>query len=402
MNIKRLLLNASSVLAIAGIGLYLFILNQSPKAHYPWQGFYYQSIDEYADAFGLPKDKIDAKTFTLLSDGLAHDKNNIYFGNTILPYQSSTEITDKKVQLLNDYQNNLCQNTSPTWDINTLEVLDIFGAVARDNNNAYFRCNKIEIPVNSIQILARALYTDGKTVFNENLPSQINLNSFQNLGFGYVKDTKNVYTQPFALAYEPFKSTDAESFIVINGSFARDKKHYFYKKIQLTDIDYETFKPFTFYAVDKNKAYYFQNPTQIKAIPYVDYESFEEINKFYAKDKKNLYYENSPIPNINIKDITMNKFGILHNDTQVIINDELINIADPKTFKKLGKDSFTPFYKDQYQVYFKNKPIPDADPKTFELIETQVLGLNYAKDKKGCFKGNQRNQCPTEEEVNNL
>lgn len=402
MNIKKLLLNASSILAITGIGLYLFILNQSPKMHYPWQGFYYQSIDEYADAFGIPKDKINTQTFTLLSDGLAYDKNHIYFGNTILPYQSLSEISDKKSQLLNDYQKNVCGDISPIWDINTLEILDIFGAVTRDNNNVYLRCNKTDIPINNIQILAQALYTNGKTVFNENLPSQIHLNSFQNLGFGYIKDAENIYTQPFALTYEPFKSIDAKSFIVINGSFARDKNHYFYKKTKLTDIDYETFKPFTRYAVDKNRAYYFQNPTQIKTISNVDYESFEEINKFYAKGRNNLYYTSTLVPNINIQNITMNDFGILHNDTHVIIDDEAIIVSDPNTFQKVGKDGFAKFYKDQYQVYFKNKPIPDADPKTFELIETQVLGRNLAKDINGCFQGNQRSQCSTEEEINNL
>lgn len=402
MQIKKSLLNASSILTIVGIGLYLFILNRTPTVQYPWQGFYYQSIDEYADAFDLPKDKIDAQTFTLLSDGFAHDKNNIYFGNTILPYQSTSEITDKKIQLLNDYQNNICQNTSPTWDINTLEILDIFSGIARDSNHVYFRCNKIKIPVNNIQMLARALYTDGKIVFNENKILSIDLSSFQNLGFGYIKDSENVYTQPFAWDYEPLKDADSESFIALNETFARDKNHYFYKKIKLTDIDYETFKPFTRYAVDKNRAYYFQNPTQIKTISNVDYESFEEINKFYAKDKSNLYYGNSPIPNINIKDITMNKFGILHNNTHVIIDDEAIITVDPNTFHKVGKDGFAKFYKDQYRVYFKNKPIPDADPKTFELIETQILGRNLAKDINGCFQANQRIPCLTEEEINKL
>lgn len=398
MNIKRLLLNASSILAIAGIGLYLFILNQSPKAHYPWQGFYYQSIGEYANAFGLPEEKIDTKTFTLLSDGLAHDKSNIYFGNTILPYQSPTEITDKKIQLLNDYQNYVCQDVSPIWDINTLEVLDIFGSVARDKDHAYFQCQKIDAPKEQIQVLAQYLYTNGQTIFNNNEKSIISLDGFSNLGNRFVKDKKHVYEQKFGVTYEIIEGADPNLFVVINDNFSRDQNHFYYQKIKLSNIDYPTFKPFIRHAVDKNRAYYFMNPGQISLTYSVDYNSYEEINDGYAKDKNHLYYKDLRIPNIEPKKVQLNTFGVIHDDQHAIIDGKIIINSDPQTLQQLELPDFS---KDKNRVYFKGVRLVDADVQTFEVIKTRVFGLNYAKDKKGCFKGNQRSQCPSEEEMNN-
>lgn len=104
------------------------------------------------------------------------------------------------------------------------------------------------------------------------------------------------------------------------------------------------------------------------------------------------------IPNIEPKKVQLNTFGVIHDDQHAIIDGKIIINSDPQTLQQLELPDFS---KDKNRVYFKGVRLVDADVQTFEVIKTRVFGLNYAKDKKGCFKGNQRSQCPSEEEMNN-
>lgn len=399
MKIRKFLLSASSIIAILGIIIYLVLLNR-PKIYllnYPWQGYAYQNMNDYASSFGLPNDSMDSQSFTIVSDGFAYDNHAIYIGNTILPYQSDAQLLEEKQKFLSEYQNNICGMYAP-WDMNTLEVLDRFGGIARDKNFAYLNCQKLKIPRDQIQVLAPYLHTDGYKVFNQDSISPIALDGFQKLGYGYIKDHLNVYAQYPESSYTPMEHVDTETFNVINQNFAKDANHYYYQGQPLANIDYVTFKPFIHHAADQNRAYFLSNTEQVSLTYSIDLDSYEEIDQQYAKDKHHLYYEHLRVPNVNPNNVTHNQFGVLNDGIHVIIDGDIIIDSDPESFQRLAVPAFA---KDKNRAYFNGVRIVNADPKTFTSIKTKDLNLNYAKDAKGCFKDNKRSACPTREEIDN-
>lgn len=395
MKIKSLIFGAIGIIAM--VIYWAFFTVPTYTFSYPWQGYAYQTMEEYAQNFGLPVDQMDSNAFSIISDGLAHDDNFIYVGNKILPYESYDQLLEQRQDIINTYQANLCPAAAP-WDLQTLEILDVFGNIARDQNQTYINCRPLTIPREKIQVLARYLHTDGQTLFNQTTPAEISLEGFKNLGYGYVKDVNHIYTQQPGSAYSRLDNVDTASFQPINRHFAKDQNHYYYQTQPLANIDHATFKPFLRHAVDKNRAYYFYNAQQVNLTYSTDYDTYEVLDNYYAKDKNHLYYENLRVPNIDPAQIFYNEFGVITDGIHAIIDGDIVIGSDPETFQQFQK---TPFAKDKNQVYFNGIRIVGADPKTFTIIPTAISGLNYAKDARGCFKDNLRSRCPTKKEMEN-
>jgi len=150
------------------------------------------------------------------------------------------------------------------------------------------------------------------------------------------------------------KEITDKSFVVLNDEFAKDSSTAYYKERPFNYADVATFKALDeHYAKDKDKAYYCdeyregQNyyltkkqtiVTVLDAVPV----SFVSINEGYAKDSKRGYFKGIGFP---VKDVT--SLAFLEGE----------------------------FVKDQYQVYFRQRPVKDADVNTF-----RVLNMCYARD----------------------
>ena len=102
--------------------------------------------------------------------------------------------------------------------------------------------------VNSVAKDKNAIY------FNFSRTTNVDLETFEAIGFGYAKDKENVYI-----------STG-----IVEG------------------VDVATFEHLNrYYKKDKNRVYYNTTPTT------VDIESYELVGEFYIKDRKNVYYNGS-------------------------------------------------------------------------------------------------------------
>lgn len=142
------------------------------------------------------------------------------------------------------------------------------------------------------------------------------------------------------------KGADASSFRKLNWKYGKDANYVYFEGRQ-SNKDLATFKLLSDYvAVDKNGAY-----SKDKLIQGSDGESFEVLNRYYAKDINQAYYSTS-------KDYFS------------------IKGADPESFEAIETTITQYDYaKDAKRVYFEGKVLKEADPNTFE-----TLGFEYSKD----------------------
>lgn len=150
----------------------------------------------------------------------------------------------------------------------------------------------------------------------------------------YGKDA----TAVFNLAAK-INGADPDSFVPLNDLYSKDAKHAFAWWCQIDQADVATFTPIEIpFAKDKYRAYYFSTypdcKIAIRVIPSTDTESFVLLNRRYTKDKKNVFFDSTPIPK-----------------------------ADPATFQAIDES----YGKDRNYVFYREQVIPEADPESFTL-----------------------------------
>jgi len=166
----------------------------------------------------------------------------------------------------------------------------------------------------------------------------------------YGKDESSVFR-----GHIKIKNADPKTFTPLNKEFSKDTKRVFYgSKCEIKRADNKTFTPINSYmAKDKHRVYEYifygdySCKSALNIIPSTDTDSFKLLNRFYSKDKNEVFFNNTPILN-----------------------------ADPFTFqisKGYGKDRFG---KDSKYVYYEGKIIPKADVNSF-----LVLNSTFSKDK---------------------
>lgn len=211
--------------------------------------------------------------------------------------------------------------------------------------------------------------------------------------------------------------------VCVNGHiWAKDKLNVWYKNKMLPGADPKTFTVLeNGYSLDKEHVYYYDN-----IIVSADIESFEVLSYFFAKDKDMILFQGKEVFGVKY----INSFRVIDayfskdSATVYFNNDTLLNKlpdSDPKTFqyhtsiesqeltslkyytdkdkvylvdtdKKVGEEDFLYMFEaftesfsvyrekyysgDNFNVYFKNKIIENADLETFE-----TLGNEYARDK---------------------
>lgn len=381
---KKLTITLSAILAMAGITAYFVSQpKNTPTDQYPWQGFYYKSVDEYLEEYGLPTEQLDQQSFILLSDGLAYDQNNIYYFNKVLKNEGQEKIDELKKDLFERYSKAYHGPQKDQWDSETFQILDIDGAIARDKNHAFYGGYILEnIPKEQLQTLGHRLYSNGKNVYSGNDPLDLNLNTLT-FDQGYVSDGKKVYTLSFFSTYMPIKNVSANSFKVINRQFTKDNQSFFYEGNQLANIDYATFKPFINHAVDKHRAYFFLNSSQISITYSIDYDSYEEIDRYYAKDKNYLYHQGQRVHGVDPKNLATNQFGALHDGKHVISGTAIIMNSDPETYQRYKDMAYA---KDKNSIYYADKKILGSHGPSFEFLTKEKYGKAYVRDKNYIYK----------------
>ena len=104
------------------------------------------------------------------------------------------------------------------------------------------------------------------------------------------------------------------------------------------------------------------------------------IGDYYSIDKGKVYYRNKILEGANPKTAELIGFSLLKDDKNVYYVGEKIKDVKIKNFEKLGRN----YWKNENKIYYRDKKIENADIKSFK-----VLNEDYAKDKNNVYDGNE-------------
>ena len=155
-------------------------------------------------------------------------------------------------------------------------------------------------------------------------------------------------------------------------------------KIEIPGIDLATFQTFSKFYYAKDKNYVLLNGYIVED---ADPVTFKVVNRSYAKDASHVYYLGRKIPNANPLSFKVEREGlnnVAKDDRFYFLNSYAFEPCDKPTFKRSKNYGFAWFY-DSQCVYHKGKVVPNADPNTL-----RVLDSNYAKDKNGVYYKTER------------
>lgn len=278
-------------------------------------------------------------------------------------------------------------------DPETFEVLD--DDYGRDKTHAFYRGDIIKGADGlSFRVLEKGYAADASNVYDSGkLLKGADPASFKVHSYELTEDKNDFYNNGKALnvrdkaSFEILKYSSGE-----NSSWGKDKYNgYYLNGTVIPNIDYATFHPIDAkspvqsgcYAADKYRVFFMG-----KEIPGADPATFRVVDFYIGQDKNRAYQKGEPTQ---IKDYTkLTQLGRLMYSDGTHIYDTHFNIlqyADVATFEHISGN----WYKDASHVWWSNKLVKDANPKSFSPVtvtpsvgETS-LDFNYGKDDKHVF-----------------
>lgn len=282
-------------------------------------------------------------------------------------------------------------------DPETFEVLD--DNYGRDKTHAFYRGDIIDgadgqsfrVFENDYAADASKVYDSGKLLKGAD-PATFKVHSYE-----LTEDKNDFYNNGKALNVK-----DKSSFEILryssgeNTSWGKDKYNGYYLNGTVNpNIDYATFHPIEAnkpmqsgcYAADKHRVFFMG-----KEVPGADPATFREVDFYIGQDKYRTYQKGIPT---RIKDYTkLTQLGRLMYSDGTYIYDLHFNIlpeADVASFVHISDN----WYKDASHVWWSNKLVNGADPKTFQPVpvssyysgnkESMGGDFNYGKDNRHVF-----------------
>ncbi len=272
---------------------------------------------------------IDKKSFEILENDFAKDKNNIYYeGEKIEKINPKSAkifgshfVKDEKIVFDADEKKEL-------KDVDTIETfvyLDFF--YARDKNNLYFYGQKVKgvspnnfefwtslssVPDNIIKS-GNDFYlvyenNSNEKIYAKKMDFPIDKDTFESFSMRVYKDKNNFYY---------YDETDdiKKGKTLIKFKNEADIKTLKFLKEKNGEKSDEYIKD------EKNVYYVDEENVEIKKIENADYKTFQVIEYLYAKDKNNVYYQGKKLNNVN-----PNYFKIVDNNNEFYKIDENMNL----------------------------------------------------------------------------
>ena len=293
-------------------------------------------------------------------------------------------------------------------DINSFEIMEI-GAYSRDKNNIYFTYSDVvkmkDVDKDSFTIGEHGFSHDKNSVYfyGKKIDGispkgfkivDLAVNFWKPVTFALLTDSKNLYKFIYEFDPETYKlkntklvtvtnvKVDAPSFEIVKedtGSYYRDKDSVFY------------------YDINKN---------ELIKIEGADKNSFIEMENYFAKDNKNVYYLGKQIRNISSEgfkfvgpDIAKNKNGVYFLKDKTGEGDyEIVPLNfDSASFDIANKDTSN-YFKDKNGIYYLdygkllNSEAKDVQNAFIKLEGADIptfkaFGYGYSKDKNRVYCG---------------
>ena len=293
-------------------------------------------------------------------------------------------------------------------DINSFEIMEI-GAYSRDKNNIYFTYSDVvkikDVDKDSFTIGEHGFSYDKNSVYfyGKKIDGisprgfkivDLAVNSGDSVTFALLTDSKNLYKFIYEFDPETYKFKNTKLVTVTN--------------VKLDALSFEIVKEDTgsYYKDKDNVFYYDMNKNELRKVEGGDRNSFVEMNNFFAKDNKNIYYLGKQIRNISSEgfkfvgpDIAKNKNGVYFLKDETGTGDyEIIPLNfDSASFDIANKDTSN-YFKDKNGIYYldygkllnsESKDIQNAFIKLegVDMPTFKAFGYGYSKDKTRVYCG---------------
>jgi hypothetical protein len=185
----------------------------------------------------------------------------------------------------------------------------------------------------------------------------------------------------------PLHVADMGSFRQIDNNWALDSLHVYYLDADINSVpvgDYRTFKALNgFYAIDAKCVYYRNN-----IVEGADPASFAVLKGqyHYGQDRHRVYYKayGSAIRELNTlkhKNMEDGLWNAFHTDGKMVYNPKLMAMPEGTDFATIHKvERYRDWYADSKHVYYENRLLPGANPKTFVIFPAHYVHEDYVSD----------------------
>lgn len=293
-------------------------------------------------------------------------------------------------------------------DINSFEIMEI-GAYSRDKNNIYFTYSDVvkmkDVDKGSFTIGEHGFSYDKNSVYfyGKKIDGispkgfkivDLAVNSGEPVTFALLTDSKNLYKFIYKFDDEEYNLKKTELVVITN--------------VKVDAPSFELVKSYTgSYYKDKDSVFYYDiNKNELRKVEGGDRNSFVEMDNFFAKDNKNVYYLGKQIRNISSEefkfvgpDIFKNKNGVYFWKDETGTGDyEIVSLNfDSTSFDIANKDT-SDYFKDKNGIYYldygkllnsESKDIQNAFIKLegVDMPTFKAFGYGYSKDKNRVYCG---------------
>ena len=293
-------------------------------------------------------------------------------------------------------------------DINSFEIMEI-GAYSRDKNNIYFTYSDVvqmkDVDKDSFTIGEHGFSYDKNSVYfyGKKIDGispkgfkivDLAVNSGEPVTFALLTDSKNLYKFIYKFDDEEYNLKKTELAVITN--------------VKVDAPSFELVKSYTgSYYRDKDSVFYYDiNKNELRKVEGGDRNSFVEMDNFFAKDNKNVYYLGKQIRNISSEgfkfvgpDIFKNKNGVYFWKNETGTGDyEIVSLNfDSASFDIANKDT-SDYFKDKNGIYYldygkllnsESKDIQNAFIKLegVDMPTFKAFGYGYSKDKNRVYCG---------------
>ena len=293
-------------------------------------------------------------------------------------------------------------------DINSFEIMEI-GAYSRDKNNIYFTYSDVVkmkdvdkgsfiVGEHGFSYDKNSVYFYGKKIDGISPKGfkivDLAVNSGEPVTFALLKDSKNLYKFIYKFDDEEYNLKKTELAVITN--------------VKVDAPSFELVKSYTgSYYRDKDSVFYYDiNKNELRKVEGGDRNSFVEMDNFFAKDNKNVYYLGKQVRNISSEgfkfvgpDIFKNKNGVYFWKDETGTGDyEIVSLNfDSASFDIANKDT-SDYFKDKNGIYYldygkllnsESKDIQNAFIKLegVDMPTFKAFGYGYSKDKNRVYCG---------------
>ena len=329
---------------------------------------------------------------------------NDYYNNPNIIYGKN----DKNIYVIIGNGQKIRSKVIKDADINSFEIMEI-GAYSRDKNNIYFTYSDVvkmkDVDKDSFTIGEHGFSYDKNSVYfyGKKIDGispkgfkivDLAVNSGESVTFALLTDSKNLYKFIYKFDDEEYNLKKTELAVITN--------------VKVDAPSFELVKSYTgSYYKDKDSVFYYDiNKNELRKVEGGDRNSFVEMDNFFAKDNKNVYYLGKQVRNISSEgfkfvgpDIFKNKNGVYFWKDETGTGDyEIVSLNfDSASFDIANKDTSN-YFKDKNGIYYldygkllnsESKDIQNAFIKLegVDMPTFKAFGYGYSKDKNRVYCG---------------